>query len=88
MPHGPFHDLLAGGDDGGRLLAPQHGRGDLGGVGEVAEARLDHLDVFHRPSEPNQDFETLLFPGEDPRKSLDVPVKWVMKNTNRPPRGR
>jgi hypothetical protein len=41
-----------------------------------------HQGVFHRPSEPDQDFETLLLLGEKPRKSLDVPVKWVMKNTN------
>jgi hypothetical protein len=38
--------------------------------------------VFHRPSELNQDFEALLFLGEIPLKSLDVAVKWVMKNTN------
>jgi hypothetical protein len=30
--------------------------------------------VFHRPSELNQDVET--------RESLDVPVNWVMKNTD------
>jgi hypothetical protein len=41
-----------------------------------------HQGVFHRPSEPNQDFETLLLWGERPRKSLDFPVKWVMKNTS------
>jgi hypothetical protein len=40
-----------------------------------------HQGIFHRPSELNQDCETLLFGGK-PRKSLDVPVKWVMKNTN------
>jgi hypothetical protein len=37
---------------------------------------------FHRPSELSQDFETLFLGGEEPRKSLDVPVKWVMKKTN------
>jgi hypothetical protein len=37
-------------------------------------------DGFHRPSEPNQDFETLLLLGE--KQSLGAPVKWVMKNTN------
>jgi hypothetical protein len=41
-----------------------------------------HQGVFHHRSELNQDFETLLFWREEPRKSLDVPVKWVMKNTN------
>jgi hypothetical protein len=41
-----------------------------------------HQGVLHRPSELNQDVEALLFWGEKPRKSFDVPVKWVMKNTN------
>jgi hypothetical protein len=47
-----------------------------------AKRGRQHQGVFHRPSELNQDFETLLFPGENPRKSLDVPVKWVLKDTN------
>jgi hypothetical protein len=38
--------------------------------------------VFHRPSELNQDFETLPFLGKNPRKSVDVPVNGMMKNTN------
>jgi hypothetical protein len=52
-------------------------------VGSPSAKRGDRYQgVFHRPSELNQDFETLFFGREKPRKSLDVPVKWVMKNTN------
>jgi hypothetical protein len=47
-----------------------------------AKRRRRHQGVFHRPAELNQDSEALLFFGEKRRKSLDVPVKWVMKNTN------
>ena len=43
--HRAFHDLLARRDDGRRLLSLQHGRGDLLGVGQVADARLDDLDA-------------------------------------------
>jgi hypothetical protein len=39
-----------------------------------AKRRRGHQGVVHRPSELNPDVKT--------RKSLDVPVKWVMKNTN------
>ncbi|MCY1005886.1 hypothetical protein OV079_09955 [Nannocystis pusilla] len=42
---GALDDLPAGGDDGLGLLAPQHGLGDLGGVGEVREATVDDLEA-------------------------------------------
>jgi hypothetical protein len=42
----------------------------------------DTKAFFHRPSGLKQDFEALLFLGAKPRKSLGVPVKWVMKNTS------
>ena len=40
-----FDDALARGDDGAGLLPLQHRGGDLGRVGQVADARLDHLDA-------------------------------------------
>jgi len=42
---GTFDDFLPGGDHGGGLLALEHGAGDLGGVGQVADACLDDLDA-------------------------------------------
>jgi hypothetical protein len=36
--------------------------------------------IAHLSCELNRDFETLLFLGEIPRKSLHFPVNWVMKN--------
>jgi hypothetical protein len=36
--------------------------------------------VFHRPSGPDQDIGTLPSLEEQVRKSLDLLVKWVMKN--------
>jgi hypothetical protein len=47
---GAFDDALAGGDDGAGLLALQHRGGDLRRVGEVADARLEHLDAGLRQS--------------------------------------
>ena len=43
--HGAFDDPGTSIDDGARLLAPQHRVGDLGGIGEVADARVHHLDA-------------------------------------------
>ena len=40
---GALHDLLPRRDDGARLLAAQHRRGDLRRVRQVADARLQHL---------------------------------------------
>jgi hypothetical protein len=48
-----------------------------------AKRERRHQGVFHRPSELNQDVENSSFLAEKPRKSLDVPVKWVMKNAIR-----
>ena len=44
MPTAPS-TILARGDDGAGLLALQHRGGDLGRIGEVADARLDDLDA-------------------------------------------
>jgi L-rhamnose isomerase len=49
---------------------------------QSAERGMGQHSVFHRPSELNQDFETLLLGRGKPRKSLDVPVKGVMKSAN------
>jgi hypothetical protein len=44
---GAVDDARAGVDDRLGLLALQHRAGDLGRVGEVAEARFEHLDAGH-----------------------------------------
>ena len=41
---GTFHDLPAGGDDGGSLLALEHGTRYFGGVGQMAQARFLNFD--------------------------------------------
>jgi len=43
--HRALHDARPRRDDGARLLPLEHGLRDLGRVGEVAEAGLDHLDA-------------------------------------------
>ena len=45
MPTAPSTIFCARRDDGARLLALEHRAGDLGRVGQVADARLDDLDA-------------------------------------------
>ena len=54
MPTAPFDDPLPGGDDRARLLTLEHRLRDLGRVGQVADARLEHLDA--RLRQPILDF--------------------------------
>ena len=45
--YGPFHNLLAGTDNGRCLLAAQHHGGNLGCVSQVVDAGFHHLQPSH-----------------------------------------